>query len=38
MNRTLFGCGFKRKIDFNGKELDVTSALPQATKIEKKLE
>jgi len=38
MNRTLFGCGFKRKIDFNGKEFDVTSALPQATKIEKKLE
>ena len=38
MNRTLFGCGFKRKIDFNGKEFDVTSALPTTTKIEKQVE
>ena len=38
MNRTLFGCGFKRKIDFNSKEFDVTSALPTTTKIEKKVE
>eukprot|EP00794_Sanderia_malayensis_P014736 gene14736-16271_t len=38
MNRTLFGCGFKKKIDFNGKEFDVTSALPTKAKVEKKLE
>ena len=38
MNRTLFGCGFKRKLIFKGKEFDVTSALPTTTKIEKKVE